>query len=215
MHQYYFSNYKGGLKLYVAYSESHKKLYEEYFSKTLPDEFEVVVFEISQECPTGEFKNLGWDRMCYQKVLLFERACIENLGGVFVFSDVDIQFFGDIREALLEELGDSDIACQNDVYGYCSGLFICRCNESTLKMFSEMKKNFDGDDQRTLNKHIHLVKAKCLSNRFFTVGHILGSRWIGQDFEIPYPILVHHSNWTVGIDNKTKLMNIVREKVGI
>jgi hypothetical protein len=137
----------------------------------------------------------------------------ENQGELFAFSDVDIQFFGNIKETMIEELGNYDIACQNDTgQFYCSGFFICRGNESTLNMFSEMKKNYEAEDQTTLNRHIHMVKSKFLSNKFFTIGHLLGL-WTGQDFNIPYPILVHHSNWTSGIENKIKLLDIVRKKI--
>ena len=75
-----------------------------------------------------------------------------------------------------------------------------------------MKKNYESEDQTTLNKHIHMVKSKFLSNKFFTIGHIVGL-WTGQDFNIPYPILIHHSNWTAGIENKIKLLDIVRKKL--
>jgi hypothetical protein len=57
-----------------------------------------------------------------------------------------------------------------------------------------------------------MVKSKFLSRKFFTIGHIVGL-WNGQEFNMPYPILVHHSNWTSGIENKIKLLDIVRKKV--
>ena len=56
------------MKLYVIFTESHRKLYEDYFLKTLPNEFEWVPLEIPQECPTGEFYKEGWDKTCYRKV---------------------------------------------------------------------------------------------------------------------------------------------------
>ena len=201
------------MKLYVIFTSSHRKLYEDYFLKTLPDEFELVPLEIPQECPSGEFYKEGWDKTCYRKVELFHKACAENQGELFAFSDVDIQFFGNVKETMIEELGDYDIACQNDTGNYyCSGFFICRGNESTLNMFSEMKKNYSLEDQTTLNKHIHMVKSKFLSNKFFTIGQLIHV-WRGQDFEIPYSILMHHANWTEGIDNKIRLLDKVKEKV--
>ena len=202
------------MKLYTIYTESHRNMYENYFLKTLSDEFEVIPLEIPQECITGEYYAEGWDKTCYRKVELFEKACEENMGGIFAFSDVDIQFFGKIKEAILSELGDNDIACQNDTASYyCSGFFICRGNERTLTMFREMKKNYDREDQTTLNNHIGMVRSKFLSHRFFTIGHLLNTAWTGQEFDLKYDILMHHSNWVAGVENKTKLMDIVREKV--
>ena len=201
------------MKLYTIYTESHKDMYNNYFLKTLPNEFEVIPTEIPQECSTGEFYSEGWDKTCYKKTELYLRACEENMGEIFAFSDVDIQFFGKIKDVLLEELGDFDIACQNDTGPYyCSGFFVCRGNERTLNMFREMLKNYDREDQTTLNNHIHLVNSKFLSYKFFTIGHLLNTAWTGQEFEITHEILLHHSNWVVGIENKSKLMDIVREK---
>lgn len=201
------------MKLYTIYTESHRDMYENYFLKTLPNEFEVISNEIPQECPTGEFYETGWDKTCYRKIELYLKACEENMGGIFAFSDVDIQFFGKIKDILLEELGDFDIACQNDTGPYyCSGFFVCRGNERTLNMFREMLKNYDKEDQTTLNNQIHLSRSKFLSHKFFTIGHLLNTAWTGQEFELSHEILMHHSNWVVGIDNKKKLMDIVREK---
>lgn len=201
------------MKLYTIYTESHKEMYKNYFLKTLPNEFEVIANEIPQECPTGEFYESGWDKTCYRKIELYLKAAEENIGEAFVFSDVDIQFFGKIKDTLLEELGDFDIACQNDTGPYyCSGFFICRGNERTINMFREMLKNYDKEDQTTLNNHIHLSKSKFLSHKFFTIGHLLNTAWDGQEFELQSEMLMHHSNWVVGIENKIKLMDIVREK---
>jgi hypothetical protein len=204
------------MKLYTIYSPSHKTLYENHFLKSLPNEFELKSLEIEQECPTGEFYKEGWSKTCYRKVEYFEQACIESQGEIFVFSDVDIQFFDNIKDVLIEELGDADIACQNDTgHYYCSGFFICRANERTLNMFRQMKINYHLEDQTTLNKHIHMVNSKFLSNKFFTIGHLLHRAWKGEYFQINYPILVHHANWVEGIDNKIKLLEIVRKKIEI
>jgi len=202
------------MKLYVIFTPSHRNLYENYFLKSVPDEFEIIPCEIPQECPTGEFYKEGWDKTCYKKIELYEKACAENQGELFLFSDVDIQFFGKIKDTLIEELGDYDIACQNDTaHYYCSGFWICRGNERTLNMFSEMKKNYQSEDQTTMNRHIHLCKSKFLSNKFFTVGHILSTVWSGQDFKIDYPILMHHANWVSGIDNKIKILDYVKRLI--
>jgi hypothetical protein len=207
---------KFAMKLYTVYSHSHKYLHDNYFIKTLPDEFELISTEIPQECESGEFYKEGWDKTCYRKVELFLKACEENMGGVFVYSDVDIQFFGKIKDVLIKELRFFDIACQHDTgTQYCSGFFICKANKRTLNMFRAMKENYAVEDQKTLNKHIYMCKSKFLSNKFFTIAHLKNDVWSGQDFEIPYKILVHHANWTEGIENKIKLLDLVSKKIDI
>ena len=37
------------MKLYTIYTESHKEMYENYFLKTLPNEFEVISNELRNE----------------------------------------------------------------------------------------------------------------------------------------------------------------------
>ena len=200
------------MKVYTTFTPSHKVLYENYFLKTLPDEFEVKAYEIPQECNSGDFYSDGWDKTCYRKVELFYKACEENMGDIFVYLDVDIQFFGNIKNILIEELGDFDIACQDDISHACSGQFICRCTDRTLNMFANMKEHYRLEDQTTLNDHIWLCRNKFLSRRFFSFGHVMTKPWSEEDFNIPENIVSHHANWVIGIDNKIKIMDIVREK---
>jgi hypothetical protein len=42
-----------------------------------------------------------------------------------------------------------------------------------------------------------------------------GSQWKGNNFEIPDKLVMHHANWTEGIQNKIALLNIVRSKYGL
>ena len=56
------------MKVYTTYTPSHKIMYDNYFLKTLPDEFDVHAYEIPQECDTGDFYSDGWDKTCYRKV---------------------------------------------------------------------------------------------------------------------------------------------------
>ena len=203
------------MKLYTTFTPSHKVLYENYFLKTLPNEFELKVYkEPVQYCPSGNFYSEGWSETCYKKVEIFLRACKENMGKPFFYCDVDVQFFSDIKNILLEELGDKDIACQNDITTYSSGVFICRGNEKTLHMFETMLANFDKEDQTTLNNHIHLCNHKFLSGRFFTFGHIVPRPWYGpgDSFAAPKKMVVHHANWVVGVKKKMQIMDYVRSQ---
>lgn len=201
------------MNLYTIYTPSHEVFYLDYFLKTLPDEFNVIATQIPQECVTGEFYSDGWNKTCYRKVELFYEACRKNMGKMFFFSDVDIQFFGNIKQTLIKELGDFDIACQDDLSQFSSGQFICRCNDRTLSLFTNMKKMYRLEDQATLNDQIGICKHKFLSRRFFTSGQVItASHWTGQDFDIPDNILSHHSNWVKGIDDKIKVLDIVRDK---
>jgi len=78
-------------------------MYENYFLKSVPSEFNVYAKEVPQECPTGSFYQEGWDKTCFRKVEFFEEICKENFGDMFIFSDVDIQFFGKLKDAIVKE----------------------------------------------------------------------------------------------------------------
>lgn len=204
------------MKLYTMFTDSHKEMYENYFLPSLPDEFELVSIEMPQECSSGFFYSHGWSETCFRKIEIFIKACEENTNNIFVFSDVDIQFFGNIKDVLINELGDFDIACQNDTGNYyCSGFFICRSNDRTLNMFKSMRDNYHKEDQTSLNENIHLCKSKFLSRKFFTIAHMTNAVWNGEDVYIPEYILMHHANWTEGIDNKKKLLDMVKNKMSI
>jgi len=201
------------MKVYTYYTPSHKVFFDDYFSKSLMD-LEIVEFNGDQECQSGSYYKDGWKSTTMKKVDVFIQACKENQGNVFVYSDVDIQFFKPLNDVLLEELGEFDIAIQNDYLGgMCSGFFVCRGNEKTLKMFEEMKSNETQylEDQHALNMNLKHVRYKALSTKFWTFGSF-GTQWKGQNFDIPQDLVMHHANWTEGIDNKIKLLNFVRFK---
>jgi hypothetical protein len=202
------------MKIYTYYTESHKEMFENYFSKTIQD-LEMVSYYGEQECASGSYYQDGWKKTTMKKVDVFIKACEENQGDIFVYSDVDIQFFGPLKETLIQELGDYDIAIQNDYLGgMCSGFFVCKGNERTLKMFESMKSNEDLylEDQHALNMNLNFVKFKPLSHRFWTFG-IYKTQWKNQNFDIPDDILMHHANWTEGLNNKYTLLNVVRNKM--
>ena len=202
------------MKLYTTYTPSHKGLFENYFLRTLPAEFDLCAEEDpEQACPSGCFYQAGWDKTCYKKIVLFLKACEENLGGVFFYCGVDVQFFGNVVDQLLLELEDFDIACQDDVSAYCSGLFVCKASEKTLRMFEAMKANYEKEDQATLNEHLHMCKHKKLSDRFFTYGHVTPRPWQGEKFAVPEDILIHHANFVIGVEQKMEIMDYVRAKL--
>lgn len=204
------------MNIYTIYSPSHRIFYDRYYTASLPNECVNISKQTEQICSTGTYKRPGWEEFCYSKVLLFQQANRENLGSYFIFSDVDIEYFGNIKEVLIKELEGSDIACQRDYNQYCSGLFIVRASEKTQRMFNLMRDNYEKEDQHTLNKFIRLVKHKYLSKRFYNYSQskqCTENVWDKKPFEIPDDILAFHANWTVGINNKIEMLEFVRRQV--
>jgi hypothetical protein len=215
------------MKIYTFLSEAQREMYENYFLSSLPSEFEICTTFHNDPYvePTGDYYSLGlpcpeFTERMKTKALFMKKVCKENLGNTIVFADADLQFFGPLKKTLIEELGDLDMACQQDdtwnvSRSLCGGLMVCRCNENTLNLFTKMEQHFRIDDQITLNDQKDTCKHKVLPmEKFFTVGHVLGRRWWKEvNFSIPKHILVHHASWTLGIENKIKLLEIVRKRV--
>lgn len=201
------------MKLYTTFTPSHRVFYDNYFLPTLPNGFDLkVVEDTTQPCKLGAYYTDGWTQTTKKKIDLFVDACLENIGNYFFYCDVDVQFFdSNIIEILLEEIEDCDIACQDDILSYNSGVFICKSNQKTIDMFSIMKEKYDyiDDDQRTLNKYIKMCKHKKLSNRFFTVGMDLMMR---KNIRVPDNIVLHHANWVFGIENKISILNLIKSQ---
>jgi hypothetical protein len=170
----------------------------------------------------------GWTDTTLRKVDLIIRAIQENWGSVFIFSDVDIQFFGPIQEKILELIQDKDMVIQkNSPNGVlCSGFFACRSNEKTLRLWQDVKdtmqKNKLNSDQNSLNRCIKRHGKKnpynvvwgYLPNTFFGGGTLTGHEWSpGMHLRVPQGIMMHHANWTKGIKNKIAQLSYVRKEV--
>jgi len=212
------------MKIYTFLAEAQEFMYENYFLSSLPKDFEPHA-TIHTE-PYVDFGVTPFSERTRSKLDFIAEACKENFGEIIVFADADVQFFGPIKETLIEELGDFDIACQQGgiftYFSLCPGFFVCDCNPTTLKLFDNMKKFFRTDDQFSLNEQKWICKYKCLSpSKFFTIGHVLylnnnnkSKRWEeGVDFTVPNTILMHHASGVTTLEKKLKLLDIVRAKV--
>lgn len=205
------------MKIYTFLARAQEDIYKNYFLSSLPDECEPCSIIHEDEYVDYGVNSLFSNRM-KSKASFMLNQCKKNFGDIIIFSDADVQFFGPVKETLLQELEDFDIACLQGGFGHCfalcSGFFICRCNDSSLNLFENMLEFFYRDDQYSLNQQRWLCKHKCLTpGRFFTIGQTLHKLWEEtSEFNIPKDILVHHASGTIGISNKKKLMDIVRKK---
>jgi hypothetical protein len=216
------------IKLYALYTPSHEVLKDKFFLPSLQDDFEVIFEFCEQTCQSVKFMSEGWTDTTIRKVDLIIRAIKENWGSIFIFSDVDIQFFRPIQEAILEHMQDKDMVIQRNTPSgvLCSGFFACRGNEKTLRLWEDVKKTMEQDnsssDQISLNRCIKRSKKKnpyslswdYLPDTFFGGGTLTGCLWNpGMVLPIPHNIMIHHANWTRGIKNKIAQLVYVREEV--
>lgn len=216
------------IKLYAIYTPSHRILKDTYFLPSIQDDFDITCEPVEQKCSSARFMDAGWTETTTAKVDLIIRAIHENWGNVFIFSDVDIQFFCPIQETLLLLMKDNDLIIQkNSPNGVlCSGFFACKANEKTLGLWTDVKKIMEKDasksDQISLNqcikrhskKNPYDLKWDYLPNTFFGGGTLTGHEWLpGKKLPIPANIMMHHANWTKGIQNKIAQLKYVKHSV--
>ena len=216
------------IKLYALYTPSHEVLKDKFFLPSIQDDFEIICEFSEQTCPSVKFMEEGWTQTTIKKVDLILRAIQENWGSIFIFSDVDIQFFCPIKKAILKLMKGKDIVMQkNNPEGVlCTGFFACRANEKTLQLWTDVKKmmqqNSLNSDQNSFN---HCIKRHNKTNpynvvwdylpkTFFGAGTLTGFLWYpGMLLPIPKNIMMHHANWTKGINNKIAQLIYVRSEV--
>lgn len=215
--------------IYTFYTDSHKVFLDDWFMKTLHEEEQdlVHVEKFDQECHSGSFMQEGWNKTMLRKVD-YIRDCLEG-DDVFIHADCDIQFFDKFYDDMKKEFDENeyDILGQHDgklwhTDTMCAGFFMARPNDKTRSLFEEVRymvaSGNAGNDQLALNALLHAnkhdVKYGLLDDSFYSVWRTNGIKeWTPNDpVSIPENILMHHSNYTSGIPNKIKLMEIIREQ---
>lgn len=217
------------LKLYALYTPSHKILATKYFLPSIQDDFDIVLVEASQTSSSAQFMSHGWTATTIKKVELIIKAIKDNWGDIFIFSDVDIQFFAPIGKLIVGYMKNKDMVIQKDAPSgsLCSGFFACRANERTLQMwqhaYAYMKTDRKCSDQPALNRCLKPQRGKSnafnvsweyLPNSFFGGGTKTGKYWKRKHrLPIPRNIVMHHANWTRGIKNKIAQLEYVKQAV--
>jgi hypothetical protein len=230
----------GRWKIYTCYSSSHEEMLQKWFVGTMQDDFDVVARRIDQDCPAAEYMSPGWTDTVVRKIpLILEAIDAHDENGFFLFSDVDVQWFGPVQgrlRRLLAEYPDVDIFFQTDAWrnpsslgNICTGFFVCKANVRTRAFWTlvgECMRRIGFGDQRT-SQHIILrnvilgLKVGYLPPEFWGPGSLQTSptRWEpGMTLAPPMDILMHHANWTVGTANKVKQLeyvaSVVRQRMG-
>lgn len=207
------------MKLYTCYSDSHLSLFQDYFLRTFPwsDGFVLDARQIPQWVQDGGvYRAEGWCDMTDYKTECAIEACKKE--ETFLWSDVDVVFFGTIVKQLVDSLADYDIVGQFDgEAGLCAGFYVCRGGPKTLALFERVraiKRQVDfGCDQPALNHVLDMVKWSYLPSTFWSYGQLQSGRWLGEE-PVPFPknLSMVHANWMVGTDLKAKFLTMALDR---
>jgi len=211
------------INLYTHYSPSHEIFYKTYFKPTLRkfhsiDEIKIRLMEQSQYTINGKFMEAGWLETMQEKIQIIQAAIEENWGSWFIFSDCDIQFFKPFLDILAVEIKNHDLVAQEDIGSLCAGFFACQSNKKMKDIFQTVFEIFRtvGNDQAALNKLKSEFNYGYLNKeQFYTIGnelkHLYPPIWNGKDIpKISKNMHIHHANFVVGIEQKLKLMQMVK-----
>lgn len=179
------------MRFCATYSDSHRPFLDKFFLKTFPFESGVslILERMPQKCSTGWLFAEGWrDQMIEKQKFINKNLQTFFVDEILVFCDVDISFYGDVKEDLIECLGDNDIAFMkdhnSDQFGRCGGFFILNSNDKMRNLFGQVLSNlssfnereattFNTSEQQTINSALNSMpdlKWTYLPSRYYTHG---------------------------------------------
>ena len=220
------------MKFISVFSESHRILKDEWLLPSITEDFDLDI----RFCPDegGAFMEENWTKSVMFKTRTVIDVIKENWGEVFVYSDVDIQFFAPVQDILLRCLEEYDIVCQrDDPAGYlCSGFCAMKANRKVLKLYEIVYEcaKIEKRDQLAFNRNLRMSQRRklvyflkqgvwpCryayLPDIFYGGGTITGKHWVpGMDLPVPEGIVMHHANYVVGVEQKIAQLKYVRDVV--
>jgi hypothetical protein len=211
------------IPLYSCYTPSHRVLKERFFEPTIPADVELRLHFHDTE-GDGHILSPSWCRGVEWKVETILGAIRENWGRVFIWSDVDAQFFGPLCAWAEAATRDFDIVFQVDAPGpaLCNGFFFCRGNEETLRLWEETRAAlrepvYQGNDQSYMRETLwagRRMRWGHLPPLFIGGGTFTGVDWEeGRELLVPKGLLVHHANYTSGVPNKIRQCELVLKKI--
>lgn len=216
------------ISAYTFFTDSHKSLLE-YFLSTFQYEadFDLKIRYANQVTVDGtshNWKSTNFFITVRQKLnYLNEIADSLQDGDMFIFLDCDIICLHPIRDFFIEQLGDADIAFQNDGAEFCTGCFICRVSDKIRRLFKEAitEQYSSMDDQAVINAMLHEpqyanITTAILSKRACNYNKLIDGVYDPSKAD-SFPVaelksinpVLYHTNYTIGVYNKLHMTRLV------
>lgn len=205
------------MKVFGVYSEENKKLRDDWFLKTLVDDFEVHLISLgSSEGREVHFASDFWFRALRKRHEYLYQAIKNNPGEIILSLDCDIQFFSQCRPVINQSVEGKDLVFQSEHWpptGEVNAGFVAiRCNDKTLDFYArvaEMKfEKMPLGDQTAINQ---LLRDKPFDLRWGVFPAKIWARSHG--YAPPLDIIAHHANCTSGTEAKVRQLKLIRRMV--
>lgn len=191
------------------YTELHKLMTEsvsKYSRKLMVEHFENPQFS---DFGTPEFNSA----MRFKAEMIVKHLTNMRDGEILLYSDSDVIFRAH-PYIFVKLSSENDFTAQNDLNDdFCAGFFAAKKSDEMIRLWREISEKVSEieNDQEVLNRII--VKSK-LKTAMFGDGDVCsygiisrGEIWKGQEFKMPR-CKAFHANYTVGIENKKRLMKM-------
>lgn len=208
------------MNLYTCYTPSHKPLYWKYMVNTVYFDTSLVVHELP-EIGDGTYRNPKWTVATHRKILMIQEVLKADIDDIFMFSDVDVQFFGPLTDIVTHSIRDYDIVTQADPSRdydvmHCTGFMAIRVNDEMRDLFKkvliQMAEKPNLDDQDAFNV---VVREGNYNIGTFDPQIVWSHRqqWNPDDpISVPKECAVHHANWVHGVRHKAMQLDTVRNQ---
>src|SRR5271156_6118261 len=102
------------MRLYSFYTPSHEVLKNNWFLPSIQDNFEIDIRFFQQECEEATFKENGWNTTMLHKVEMIIDSIQKNWNKIFIYADIDIQFFKPIEKLIERYMEYNDLVVQRN-----------------------------------------------------------------------------------------------------
>lgn len=208
------------MRLVTYYTPTHAEMCKRFVLGRAGAFDEVISIEYEQTCPAGAFKHDGWNRCMDDKLKTLLRIPLDGKPTLYVDSDVLVRRgLADWATWHARNMQYDEIAYSDDVLQWCAGVMLFRPTKKTRRwweLVADMSRLLDQPDQdvihvlRTYAKRLPVPMSVMPGSRicnWATIGN--QSVWDGQPFVVPKTCLAWHANWTVGVENKMRMLEHV------
>jgi len=209
------------MRLLTFFSASHQAMAARQVFPARDQFDDFIPLASEQVCPTAVYMSPGWNEVNRNKILALSRLPAD--GGLDFFVDADVVVGHSLRPWLQDQASrqpGSFILFGRDAGDtWCPGVILYRRTPQVLQWFSAMHyfcQLLDTNDQ----DGIAILRGATRCHPFF-IGLLdpavicnlasLGYTrpWQGEGFIVPQTCRLWHANYTLGVDQKNQMLNLV------
>lgn len=200
--------------LLTQYSDSHKQFVDKYITPYSVEFDKVLSIHLPQVCKSGTYGKEGFNEHMYLKLDCLSEIPINT---PTLYIDADCLILPGLAQWCSEWLKTNQqaIGCGNDSDSHSMGVLLFTQSTETLEWWKHLKTvatTLGLHDQEALNwvlvNEKPTTNLKLLSKNIFA-NWSPGLPWEGESIHTPPEMLCWHANYCIGIQNKTKMLEMV------